>query len=190
MSEEVFIEPEVEALTFEVSAEEAGERLDAFVAARVAGFSRTVVKRAVEDGDVLVGGRTSKPSYKLRAGDVVEAEIPPPVPPELTPEDIPVEVVYEDGEVIVVNKPAGMVVHPAAGVRTGTLANALAHRLRNAELGTAPSLRPGLVHRLDRDTSGLLVVAKTAAAHEHLSEQFRARTVFKSYVALVHGVMK
>ena len=210
MSEEVsredFGEPEVEALAFEVSAAEAGERLDAFLAARVAGVSRTTVKRAVEDGDVLVGGRTSKPSYKLRAGDRVEAEIPPPILPELTPEEIPVEVVHEDDDVIVVNKPAGMVVHPAAGVRSGTLANALAFRLRTADCGwrneEAPaanppsairnpqSLRPGIVHRLDRDTSGLLVVAKNAAAHESLSEQFRARTVYKLYTALVHGVLK
>lgn len=190
MSEETFNEPEVEALTFEVSEAEAGARLDAFLAARLSGVSRTAVKRAVEDGDVLVGGRASKPSYKLRAGEVVEAEIPPPVPPELlTPEDIPFETVYEDEDVLVVNKPAGMVVHPAAGVRTGTLANALAHRFLQLP-GDAAALRPGIVHRLDRDTSGLLVVAKTAAAHENLSDQFRARTVFKSYTALVHGLMK
>jgi len=206
VSEELFSEPEIETFTFEVSEGDAGARLDAFVAARLPGVSRTAVKRAVEDGDVLVGGRQSKPSYKLRAGEVVEAEIPPPVPPELAPEDIPLEVVYEDAEVVVVNKPAGMVVHPAAGVRSGTLANALAHRMGvgyqepGGGEGDSPSprqqtpdnrhLRPGIVHRLDRDTSGLVVAAKTAAAHENLSEQFRARTVFKSYVALAHGVVK
>jgi 23S rRNA pseudouridine1911/1915/1917 synthase len=190
MSEEVFVEPELDALAFEVPEGEAGARLDAFVAARLAGVSRMAVKRAIEEGDVLVNGHPSKPSYKLRAGERVEAEIPPPVPPELTPEDIPLDVVYEDAEVVVVNKPSGMVVHPAAGVRGGTLANALTFRLKNAALDASSPLRPGIVHRLDRDTSGLLVVAKTAAAHEHLSEQFRARTVFKSYTALVHGLVK
>lgn len=186
VSQEGFQEPELEALTFEVGEAEAGARLDAFLAARLSGVSRTTVKRAVEEGDVLVSGRASKPSYKLRAGETVEAEIPPPVPPELTPEDLPLDIVHEDDEVVVVNKSPGMVVHPAAGVRSGTLANALAYRFGAA----SASLRPGIVHRLDRDTSGLLVVAKTPAAHENLSEQFRARTVYKSYTALVHGVVK
>jgi 23S rRNA pseudouridine1911/1915/1917 synthase len=217
--DEAFAEPEAGALAFEASEEDAGARLDAFLAARVPGVSRTALKRAIEDGDVLVGGRAAKPSHKLRAGERVEVELPAPPPTELTPEEIPLDIVYEDEEVVVVNKPAGMVVHPAAGVHSGTLANALAFRFRNADFGlrideqggshpsppneaiiqtTNPhsairnpqSLRPGLVHRLDRDTSGLVVVAKTAQAHENLSEQFRARTVFKSYAALVHGVVK
>src|SRR5205085_596668 len=114
-----------------------------------------------------------------------------PAPPtvELTPEDIPLDIIHEDDDVVVVNKPAGMVVHPAAGVTSGPLANALGfHCSQLSE--HAGAFRPGLVHRLDRDTSGLVVVAKTAQAHENLSEQFRARTVFKSYVALVHGVLK
>lgn len=192
-------ETEDSALVFEVSDEDAGARLDAFLAARVEGVSRTTLKRAIEEGDVLVGGRESKPSYKLRAGERVEAELPEPPATEVEPEDIPLEIVHEDEEVVVVNKPAGMVVHPAAGVRTGTLANALAYRFQKDE-GKAsshptsftlpPSIRPGIVHRLDRDTSGLIVVAKTMRAHENLSEQFRARTVFKSYAALVHGSTK
>src|SRR5437764_1042185 len=206
-SDEALAEPEAEALAFDVSEEDAGARLDAFLAARVASLSRTALKRAIEDGDVLVGGRAAKPSHKLRAGERVEVELPAPPTSELTPEDIPLDIVYEDDDVVVVNKPAGMVVHPAAGVRTGTLANALAYRFRIADCGlrndekpavlnpqsairNPKSIRPGIVHRLDRDTSGLVVVAKTARAHENLSEQFRARTVFKSYVALVHGVVR
>jgi 23S rRNA pseudouridine1911/1915/1917 synthase len=181
-------ETEEAALAFEVSEEEAGARLDAFLAARIEGVSRTTLKGAIEEGDVLVGGHASKPSYKLHAGERVEVELPEPPATEVEPEDIPLDVVYEDEEVVVVNKPAGLVVHPAAGVRNGTLANALAFRFQNAEFGT--SIRPGIVHRLDRDTSGLIVVAKTARAHESLSDQFRARTVFKSYAALVHGVTK
>ncbi|HST51032.1 MAG TPA: RluA family pseudouridine synthase [Pyrinomonadaceae bacterium] len=192
MSERVddVAEPEPESLAFEVSETDAGARLDAFLAARIEGVSRTLLKRAIDDGDVLVGGRAAKPSHKLRAGERVEVEeLPAPPVAELTPEDIPLDIVYEDGEVVVVNKPAGMVVHPAAGVRAGTLANALAFHF-NQLSRRAGALRPGIVHRLDRDTSGLVVVAKTAHAHENLAEQFRARTVFKSYAALVHGILK
>src|SRR5437868_2977858 len=204
VSDEAFAEPEAEALAFDVSEEDAGARLDSFLAARVRGVSRTALKRAIEDGDALVGGRAAKPSHKLRAGERVEVELPAPPTSELTPEDIPLDIVYEDDDVVVVNKPAGMVVHPAAGVRTGTLANALAYRFRIADCGlrndekpavlnpqsairNPQSIRPGIVHRLDRDTSGLVVVAKTEEAHEKLADQFRAREVFKSYVAVVHG---
>ena len=186
---DAFAEPEAGALAFEVSAEEAGARLDAFLAARVGGASRSALKRAIEDGDVLVGGRAAKPSHKLRAGERVEVELPAPPPSEVTPEEIPLDILYEDGEVVVVNKPAGMVVHPAAGVHSGTLAGALAFHF--GRLSDRPgSLRPGIVHRLDRDTSGVIAAAKTARAHENLSDQFRARTVFKSYVALVHGATR
>ncbi|HYO64229.1 MAG TPA: RluA family pseudouridine synthase [Pyrinomonadaceae bacterium] len=180
-------EADADALTFEVAAEDEGERLDSFLAARVEGVSRTALKRVIEGGEVLVSGRARKASYKLRAGEQIEVELPPPPPLELAPEAIPLDILHEDPDIIVVNKPAGMVVHPAAGVRGGTLANAVAHRLQIAH---SPSLRPGIVHRLDRDTSGVIVVAKTVGAHEHLSEQFRAREVFKSYAALVHGVVR
>ena len=179
-------ETELETLAFEVSTEDAGARLDAYLAARIDAASRTSLKRLIEEGDVLVGGRARKPSYKLRAGEEIEVELAAPPPLNLTPEDIPIEIVYEDEDLLVVNKQAGLVVHPAAGISKGTLANALAFHFR--KLSThAGSLRPGLVHRLDRDTSGLLVVAKHEAAHEKLAEQFRSREVFKSYVALVHG---
>jgi 23S rRNA pseudouridine1911/1915/1917 synthase len=182
-------EPEAELLTFVAEASDAGARLDAFLAARVEGVSRSTLKRVIDDGDVLVGGRAAKPSHKLKAGERVEVELPAPPPSEIEPEDIPLDILHEDDEVVVVNKPSGLVVHPAAGVGGGTLANALAfHFARLAPGGGA--MRPGIVHRLDRDTSGAIVVARTARAHENLSDQFRARTVFKSYVALVHGVPK
>ena len=185
----VNVEPGAEALAFDVPAEEAGARLDAFLAARVEGVSRSTLKRAIEDGDVLVGGRAAKPSLKLKGGERVELELPAPPPSEVEPEDIPLDIIHEDEEVVVVNKTAGLVVHPAAGVHSGTLANALAFHFERLA-GRGNSLRPGIVHRLDRDTSGVIVVAKTARAHESLSDQFRARTVFKSYVALAHGVTK
>jgi 23S rRNA pseudouridine1911/1915/1917 synthase len=180
-------EPEAAPLAFTVDEAEAGARLDAFLAARVEGLSRTRLKQSIEDGDVLISGRTAaKGSYKLRAGDQVELEIPAPPSSDFTPEDIPLRIIYEDDSLVVLDKPAGLVVHPAAGVSTGTLANALAFHFQ--KLSThAGATRPGIVHRLDRDTSGLMVVAKTASAHEHLSDQFRAREVFKSYVALAHG---
>ena len=150
------------------------------------GWSRSRLHRLIEDGDVLVNGRAAKASYKLRANDEIEAELTALPATSFLPEDIPIDVVYEDDDLIIVNKPAGIVVHPGAGAKTGTLANALAFHFQN--LSTAGGVaRPGIVHRLDKDTSGLLLVAKTEGAHENLSDQFRAREVFKSYVALVHG---
>lgn len=181
-------ETEMETLSLRVSEADAGARLDAFLAAHIPGWSRSRLQRLIEDGDVTVAGRAQglKPSYKLRAGDEIEVELSSSASSEFTPEEIPLKVVYEDDELVVIDKPAGMVVHPAAGVKGGTLANALAHHFRQlAERGGAA--RPGIVHRLDRDTSGLILVAKTESAHENLSDQFRAREVFKSYLALVHG---
>src|SRR2546423_7450350 len=163
LSDEAFAEPEAEARAFEVSADEAGARLDAFLAARFASVSRTALKRAIEGGDVSVGGRAAKPSHKLKAGERVEVELPAPAPTQLTPEDIPLDIVYEDADVVVVNKPAGMVVHPAAGVHSGTLANALAFHFKQLS-ERAGAFRPGIVHRLDRDTSGLGAGAQTAQA--------------------------
>jgi 23S rRNA pseudouridine1911/1915/1917 synthase len=173
-------------LTFSVTAEEAGQRLDAFLAARVDGWSRARLQRLIDDGDVLVSGKLAKPSHKVRVNDEIDIELTADPSTLFTPEDIPLDVVFEDDALIVVNKPAGMVVHPAAGISHGTLANALAFHFAN--LSTAGGVtRPGIVHRLDKGTSGLLVVAKTEVAHQHLADQFRAREVFKSYIALVHG---
>ena len=173
-------------LTFSITEPESGERLDAFLANHVPGWSRARLQRLIEEGDVLVNGQQVKASYKLRTQDQVEAELTPTPATEFTPEDIPLQIVHEDEDIIVVNKPAGMVVHPAAGVRSGTLANALAfHFQQLSKLGG--EARPGIVHRLDKGTSGLLVVAKTETAHQHLGDQFRAREVFKSYIALAHG---
>ena len=179
-------QPDALTRAFTVSAEEAGARLDAYLAARIPGWSRSRLQRLIEDGDALVNNAAAKPSYKLRAGDEIEVELTAAPPSEFQPEDIPLDILHEDDEVVVVNKPAGLVVHPAAGVHAGTLANALAFHF-NQLAQRAGAIRPGIVHRLDRDTSGLMVVAKTEVAHEHLTEQFRRREVFKSYVALVHG---
>ena len=176
----------METLTFNIESEHAGNRLDAYLASQIEGWSRARLQRLIENEDVLVNGKASKPSYKLRENDEVEVELIAPAADSFVPENIPIEIVYEDDTLIVVNKPAGLVVHPAAGMPSATLANALAYHFQNLP-GGGTGVRPGLVHRLDRDTSGLLVVAKTESALENLSDQFRDRTVFKSYVALVHG---
>lgn len=176
----------METLTFKIESEQVGSRLDAYLASQIDGWSRARLQRLIENEDVLVNGKASKPSYKLRENDEIEVELIAPAVDAFVPENIPIEIVYEDDTLIVVNKPSGLVVHPAAGNLSGTLANALAYHFQQLPDG-GTGVRPGLVHRLDRDTSGLMVVAKTEAALENLSDQFRDRTVFKSYVALVHG---
>lgn len=174
--------------SFSVSEADAGTRLDAYLAAHIDGWSRARLQRLIEAGDVLVNSKLAKASYKVAAKDEVEVELTPAPGGNFTPENIPLEIVFEDEHVIVIDKPAGLIVHPAAGVHSGTLANALAYHFQ--QLSNAGSIRPGIVHRLDKDTSGLMVVAKTESAHENLSDQFRAREVFKSYIALVYGVVK
>ncbi|HXT61562.1 MAG TPA: RluA family pseudouridine synthase [Pyrinomonadaceae bacterium] len=175
--------------SFTVPEDSAGQRLDAFLAAHIESWSRSRLQRLIEDGDVLVNSRAAKASYKLRANDQVEAELTALPPATFVAEDIPIEIVYEDDDLVVVNKAAGMVVHPAAGAAVRTLANALAFHFQKLSSGGGGA-RPGIVHRLDKDTSGLLVVAKTESAHDNLAEQFRAREVFKSYLALVHGQLE
>jgi 23S rRNA pseudouridine1911/1915/1917 synthase len=178
-------EPPITRIT-RIGPEHAGVRLDAYLASQIEGWSRARLQRLIANEDVLVNGRVAKPSYKLREHDEIEVELIAPPTDRFEPENIPVDVVYEDEALVVVNKPAGLVVHPAAGTPSCTLANALAYHFEQLP-GSGAGVRPGIVHRLDRDTSGLLVVAKTEAALENLSDQFRDRTVFKSYVALVHG---
>jgi 23S rRNA pseudouridine1911/1915/1917 synthase len=176
-------------LNFQASESNIDTRLDSFLAAQIDGWSRARLQRLIEDEEVLINGKPVRASYKLRAGDEIEVELSAPPAASFTPEDIPLEIIFEDDSLIVVNKPAGLVVHPAAGIHSGTLANALAYHFQ--KLSTrAGDIRPGIVHRLDKDTSGLMVVAKNEATHENLADQFRAREVFKSYVALVHGVVK
>ena len=178
---------------------------------KVDGWSRSRLRRLIDEGDILVNGSPSKPSYKLRENDEIEIELTEATVARFEPENIPLNIVYEDAHLAVINKPAGMVVHPGAGVSSGTLANAIAWRfmseppasaggqfgpIESTERANSPppygggSDRIGIVHRLDKDTSGLIVVAKDEVTHEALSEQFRHREVEKSYVALVHGVTR
>lgn len=182
------VSPDHETVIFQVDDIDASSRLDVFLAARIEDWSRARLQRLIDDGDVLVNGRTSKGSYKLKPNDEIEVELIPAAT-NFLPEDLPLDIIHEDDDVIVVNKKAGMVVHPAAGCPSGTLANALAFHFTQLSK-QAGAARPGIVHRLDKDTSGLMVVAKNESAHGNLADQFRAREVFKSYIALVHGAVK
>jgi 23S rRNA pseudouridine1911/1915/1917 synthase len=160
-------------------------RLDVFVSERL-GLSRTRVQRLIAGGHVAVDGRPARKAERLASGSTVTVEVPPPEPVEIAPEDVPIDIVYEDADLLVINKPAGMVVHPAPGHRTGTLVNALLYHVRDLS-GVGGRLRPGIVHRLDRETSGLMVVAKTDAAHLGLAEALRTRDLRRLYVAACWG---
>ena len=169
-----------------VAADAAGTRLDRWLTGALAELSRARLKTLIDDGHVQVGGQTLKPAYRLRGGEIVDVEIPPAPPETLEPEAIGLAIVHEDEDVLVVDKPAGMVVHPGAGHARGTLVSAaLAHAPAIAGVGGAR--RPGVVHRLDKDTSGLLVIAKTARAYDSLIRQLAERTVSRRYLAIVHG---
>lgn len=171
---------------FTVLAEEAGQRLDHFLAAKMPEHSRSRIQAWIEEGRVRVNGAVKKSSWKVRAGETIEAEPAAPPPLRAFPEEIPLEVLYEDDAVAAINKPAGLVVHAGAGRAAGTLVNALLARYgRLSEAGDP--LRPGIVHRLDKGTSGVILVARTDAAHRSLAAQFASRTVEKVYLALVEG---
>jgi 23S rRNA pseudouridine1911/1915/1917 synthase len=173
--------------SFVVDPASAGTRLDRFLQARAADLSRTRLQALIATGRVRVAGGHAKASHRLRAGARVTVEVPPPEPVALTPEAIPLAIVYEDADLLVVNKPAGLVVHPGAGHRTGTLVHALLAHCGPELSGVGGARRPGIVHRLDRGTSGLLVVAKNDRAHLGLARQLKARSVERRYLALVHG---
>jgi len=166
-----------------------GIRLDRFLTSVLPGQSRSNIQRLIQNGHVHVAGRQAKANQRVKEGQQVTVDIPEPVDPAPAAEALPLEVVYQDRDVIVIDKPAGMVVHPAAGHSSGTLVNALLHHVSDLS-GVGGEKRPGIVHRLDRGTSGLMVVAKHDAAHAELARQFRDREVEKEYVALVWGVVQ
>ena len=171
---------------FDVEPGEGGRRLDVVIAARVPSLSRSRIAQLVADGHVRVDGTPRKPAFRVGSGQAVEVVVPPPVAVALRPEAIPLEIVLEDADLVVVNKPAGLTVHPAPGHASGTLVNALLAVVRDLA-GVGGELRPGIVHRLDKDTSGLLVVAKSDAAHRALAAQFKAHTAQRTYLAVVRG---
>jgi len=168
--------------------EATGKRIDLFLSQQDLGLSRAFVQRLMQDRSVLVAGKPVKPSYKIRGGEEIRIEVPPPTKLSLEPEDIPLHIVYEDSDLLVVNKKAGMVVHPAAGNYSHTLVNALLFHCKDLS-GINGVLRPGIVHRLDKNTSGLLVVAKNDKAHLSLTEQIKNRTLLREYLAIAWGHM-
>jgi 23S rRNA pseudouridine1911/1915/1917 synthase len=180
------VDPDAGPRRFVVAFAQRGHRVDAVVAATLPALSRSRVAGLVDDGFVTVDGRVPKASHRVRGGEVVVVDVPPPVPAALVPEDLPLSIVFDDDDFCVVDKPAGLVVHPAPGHETGTLANALLFRF--PQLSVGGERRPGIVHRLDKDTSGLIVVAKNDASLRALARQFHDRAVDKRYLAVCLGV--
>ena len=176
--------------TLRLQADRDGERLDAFLARSVEDLTRSAAQRLLEEGAVTQGGRALKKNHRTCAGEVLEVALPDPEPLDIRPQDIPLDVVYEDRDVIVVNKPVGMVVHPAPGHPDGTLVNALLYHCGDSLSGINGVMRPGIVHRIDKDTSGLLIVAKNDMAHQGLAEQIQAHSFTREYRAVVYGNVK
>lgn len=179
---------DAEGLTVTLVAAEAGDRLDKWLAGQLPDRSRSEIQRWIEAGLVSAGSKPLRANHRLRAGDVITVSVPAPESYAVEPEPIPLDVLYEDADLLVINKPAGMVVHPAAGNWHGTLVNAVLHHCPDLA-GVGGAHRPGIVHRLDKDTSGVILVAKNDASHRDLQAQFQARQVHKTYLALVYGLL-
>lgn len=180
----------MEPIRLRASEESKNQRLDAFLASSLDGLTRSQATRLIESGEVAVNGRAVSKSYKLAGGEDIAVTLPEPEPVEAVPQDIPLDVVYEDADVIVVNKPSGMVVHPAPGHPDGTLVNALLYHCAGTLSGIGGALRPGIVHRIDRDTSGLIIAAKNDAAHQYLSAQLADHTLARTYECIVVGALR
>lgn len=175
---------------FIVEKQEAGKRIDAYLSNKNEDTSRVAIQRLIDEEKVLVNGKKTKASYKVQENDKITQEEEKPQEINLKAQDIPVEIIYEDKDIIVVNKPKGLVVHPANGNPDGTLVNAIMAICKDSLSGIGGEIRPGIVHRLDKDTSGILVVAKNDKAHINMSEQIKAHQVKKTYIALVRGIVK
>ena len=177
-------------LEYIVSKQEAGNRLDIYITQKDKEITRTSAQRLIEEENILVNDKKQKASYKVQENDKITIQIPEAKQIELKPQDIPIDVIYEDCDIIVVNKPKGMVVHPANGNPDGTLVNAILSKCKDSLSGIGGEIRPGIVHRLDKDTSGVIIIAKNDKAHINLSEQIKNHEVEKTYIALVRGVVK
>lgn len=170
-----------------VNENDKGKRLDIYIAENFNELSRTMIKKLIESNNILVNDKSEKVSYKVQANDNISIDVPEAKETKLKAQEIPLDIIYEDSDIIVVNKPKGMVVHPANGNPDGTLVNAILSICKNSLSGIGGELRPGIVHRLDKDTSGLIIVAKNDKAHINMSEQIKERNVKKTYIALVRG---
>lgn len=176
--------------SLEFVVEQSGDRLDKFLFERNVGLTRTAAARLIEEKSCTVNGKSVQKNYRLHTGDKILLSIPEPESVDILPENIPLEIVYEDSDLLVVNKPKGMVVHPAAGHSSGTLVNALMHHCGNSLSGINGEIRPGIVHRIDKDTSGLLIIAKNDFAHRGLAEQIKVHSFTREYEAVVTGTIK
>lgn len=177
-------------LMFTVTEEESGERLDKYLSGLMPEVSRSFLQKLLKQGQVTVNNKEVKANYIIKEKDVIDLTIPKAVEPEIMPENIPLDILYEDEDVLVVNKPKNMVVHPAPGHYTGTLVNAIMYHCKDNLSGINGVLRPGIVHRIDKDTTGSLVICKNDMAHNSLSEQLKKHSITRKYVAIVHGVLK
>ena len=177
-------------MEFIVSKDENKERLDVFLNKKIEGITRSYLKNLIQDGSILVNGEIKKSGYSLKENDKIVVNIPDDKPSEIVPEDIKLDIIYEDDDVIIINKKKGMVVHPANGNYTGTMVNSLMYSHKDNLSSINGVIRPGIVHRIDKDTSGILVVAKNDNAHKKLSEQFKVHSINRVYVALVKGIIK
>ena len=180
----------MEKRTLQPNKEDAGKRIDAWLSAVLENTTRSAAQRLLEEGRVTCGGKVPAKNYKLTGTEIVEVELPEPEPVDVVPQDIPLDVVYEDGDVIVVNKTKGLVVHPAPGHPDGTLVNALLHHCGESLSGIGGELRPGIVHRIDRDTSGLIIAAKNDMAHQALAAQLQDHTLARTYECIVTGNLR
>ncbi|WP_028043669.1 RluA family pseudouridine synthase [Candidatus Stoquefichus massiliensis] len=178
----------MEDIKIRVIEEQVGKRVDKVLAQVLSEFSRTQIQQLIQGGHVSVAGKVIKASYKVEMNDEILVHIPEPENSDVLPENIPLDIVYEDEDVVVINKPTGMIVHPSAGIYSGTLVNALLYHCHDLS-GINGVMRPGIVHRIDKETSGLLMVAKNDKAHQSLSEQLQQHTVTRRYLALVHGLI-
>lgn len=174
----------------EITSDQSGERIDKFLSEKIDVVTRSFIKKLILDNAVTINDQSVKPNYKLKTGDIIKVHIPDPTETKIIAEDIPLDIVYEDDDMLVVNKPQGMVVHPAAGNYHGTLVNALIYHCGDMLSKSNGEDRPGILHRIDKDTSGLLLVAKNDIAHQSLSKQIKDHSVTRAYIALVHGNIK
>lgn len=180
----------METFEIEVTQSDINKRIDSFLAEKMESFSRSYIQDLIKKGKALVNGKGIKANYRLRDGDAVIMNIPKPKPPEILPENIPLDIVYEDDDVILINKPKGMVVHPAAGHYSGTLVNALLYHCKDNLSGINGVLRPGIVHRIDMDTTGILIACKNDASHQGIAAQLANHSITRKYVAIVKGNLK
>ena len=180
----------MEIYDYTVEKEESGIRIDRYLAEKDSGLSRSFIQKLLKDGQITVGDKAAKSNYKVRENDRIHLEIPDSSEPDIVPEDIPLDILYEDHDVILVNKPKGMVVHPAAGHYTGTLVNALMFHCKEDLSGINGVLRPGIVHRIDMDTTGVIIACKNDLAHNSIAAQLKEHSITRRYQAIVHGALK